>query len=167
MSSCSSDTLPEFDLDATCRAIRPWLISVLRHGTSLRCADGERRRVRLINEADVEDVCQQVIAVFIAHCRDGRFDVTRSARPYVRRIAFYAAIRCVQRQKRWAQMPAVVENLPATVPHPADAVCLAARLASLRSELETEDRALLEICLDDDHSQSSAGRLLGLSRDQV
>lgn len=140
------------------------VLRCLRRGFTYR-AGAETRVARIDSAFDAEEICQEAFAAFFAQVRDGRFDASRPARPYLLRIAANLALKRLGRGGREVPMVDPPEPAaPARAPEDAERARL---LAEFRAALSPLDRDVLTGWFDDDVSQAAVGESLGLSRDQV
>lgn len=140
----------------------------LASGAAYKAADGWARSPRITSAFEVEELAQETFLEFARQWRDGRFDRSREARPYLFGIARNLALRKMGRAQREIPTDDLEPYLAELPVHaPIENRERARLLAELEAQLEDREREVLHLYFDDDESQEAVGAKLGLSRDQV
>ncbi|MCK6550772.1 sigma-70 family RNA polymerase sigma factor [Myxococcota bacterium] len=142
------------------------VLDQLQRGLGYRSGAG-RGIVRITSAFEAEELCQETFAIFFQLCREGRYDATRPARPFLLRIAANLALR--RRHTGQREIPSDLEELevePTTTPDP-EADERRRQLAAFLASCGEDERALVSLYFDEERSQHEIASTLGWSRDQV
>ncbi len=128
---------------------------------------GGRGVVRIRSAFEAEELCQETFVVFFRLCREGRYDPTRPARPFLLRIAANLALRSRHAGQR--EVPSDLEALevePSSSPDP-EAEERRRQLAAFLDSCGEDEQRLVLLYFDEEKSQHEIASTLGWSRDQV
>lgn len=145
----------------------PYVLAVLTRGFRVQRRDGSPGVHRVTDPYTAEDLSQDAFAAFFHQVESGKFDRSRPALPYLRKIAVNLALRRAGREGRELPLDDVAE--PTTESPPSlEREELRGLMSRFRGSLSEREQEVLQCLADEElRSQAAIGERLGLSRDQV